>query len=134
MTEVFNVGNLPKHLQVMAKEVMGERSTKFFEMSNATELLEHAKEGNCEETTVTIDRENEKGFMVAFSFNESQLENLSGDKLITMNIFFAELDAGETRYYRNMLHKHRQDQEDNMEERKAKKKLKEFEITGVINE
>lgn len=134
MTEIYNVGNLPLHLQVMAKEVMGQRSTRFFEMSNATELFNHAKDGNCEEATVTIDTENERGFVIAFSFNESQLEDLSGDKLITMNIFFAELDSGETRLYRNMLHQHRQDQEDNMAERNAKKKLKEFEIKGVIDE
>jgi len=134
MTEIYNIGNLPKHLQVMAKEFDGKRSTRFFEFSNAKGLFDHAKDGKCEEATVTVDPVNEKGFVVAFSFNESQLEDLSGDKLIVMNIFYAELDSSETRYYRNMLHQHRMDQEDNMLERKAKKKLKEFEIKGVINE
>ncbi len=134
MTEIFNIGNLPKHLQIMAKEVMGQRSTKFFEMSNAIELLDHAKNGNCEETTTTIDKESNTGFMVAFSFNDTQLEDLSGEKLIIMNVFFAKLDDAETKYYRNMLHKHRQEQEDAMIRRNESKKTPNYKIKGIIND
>jgi len=124
MKEIFNIGNLPNHLQVMAKEVQGQRSTKFFECFNAEELLNTAKEGNCEETTVTLDPTTERGFMVAFGFTDSSLEDLSGDKLVVMNIYYAELDASESKYYRNMLHRHRNDQEDNMQQRRASKAKK----------
>jgi len=134
MTEIFNEGNLPTHLRIMAKEFDGQRSTKFFECSDATELFDFAKEGKCEEATVTIDPTSEKGFVVAFSFRDSELEDLHGDKLVVMNIFYAELIASETKYYRNLLHKHRMDQEDNMLERNAKKKLKEFNIKEIPNE
>ena len=121
MKEISQVGNLPKHLQVMAKEVQGQRSTLFYECNNADELLNHAKDGKCEETTVTIDQHSEKGFMVAFGFKDSALEDFSGDKLVVMHVYFAELSSDETRYYRNMLHQHRNDQEDNMQQRRAKK-------------
>lgn len=112
MTEITQRGNLPKHLQVMAKEVDGQRSTRFYEMTGPDELLNHAKDGNCEETTVTLDASTARGFMVAFSFNDSSIENLEGDKLVVMNVFFTELDSEQARYYRKMLHEHRNQQED----------------------
>ena len=106
----------------MAKEFDGQRSTNFFECRNADELLNHAKDGNCEETTITLDPVTNNGFIVAFNVRESDLEDLSGDKLVVMTIFFAELCEEETRYYRNMLHGHRNEQEQDMEHRKSKKK------------
>lgn len=135
MTEITNIGNLPHHLQVMAKEVEGVRSTRFYECTNVTELLNHAKDGKCEESTITIDQKSEKGFAVAFSFDESELTDLAGDKLIVMNVFFAELTDYETREYRAMLHQHRNDQEDNMEQRRASAASKaKMEIKEVIND
>ena len=122
MTEITNKGNLPKPLQLMAKEVDGQRSTMFYECTGADELLQHAADGKCEETTVTVDRKNDRGFMVAFSFNESQLEDLSGEKLITMNIFFAELKGNDIQKYTKMLHTHRQQQEDSHRRWKNKQK------------
>ena len=133
MTEISNIDNLPYHLQVMAKEVQGVRSTRFYECVNVTELFNHAKEGKCEESTVTVDPKSEKGFAVAFSFDESALEDLSGDKLIVMNIFFAELSAYEVKTYSSMLHEHRNDQEDNMEQRKASAAAKKLmEVKEII--
>ena len=131
MNKITNIGNLPQHLQVMAKEFQGQRSTNFFECNNADELLLLAKNGECEETTITLDRSTSKGFMVAFSFIDSQLEDLSGDKLIVMNVYFAELNDSETKQYRALLHKHRKEQEDDMIRRDAKKENK-FELKGVI--
>jgi len=112
MNEITNKGNLPAPLKLMAKEVQGERSTMFFECRDADELLQHAADGKCEETTVTVDRKNDRGYMVAFSFNESQLEDLSGEKLVKMNVFFTELVGKDIQKYTKMLHEHRQQQED----------------------
>lgn len=112
MKEISNVGNLPKHLQIMAKEVQGQRATRFYEFNTADGLLEHASLGQCEETTVTVDKSTNRGFMVAFSFNDSNITDIEGDQMVTMNIFYAELDTEETNYYRKMLHKHRNEQED----------------------
>jgi len=122
MTEITNEGNLPAPLKVMAKEVQGQRSTMFFECIDADELLQHAADGECEETTVTIDRKNNRGYMVAFSFNESHLEDLSGEKLITMNIYFTELVGNDIQKYTKMLHTHRQEQEDSHRRWKNKQK------------
>ena len=112
MTEITNKGNLPKPLQVMAKEVQGQRSTMFYEMTNADELLQHAADGKCEETTVTIDRKNNRGYMVAFGFKDSQIEDLSGDKLVQMYVYFTELHGKDIQKYAKMLHEHRNQQED----------------------
>jgi hypothetical protein len=112
MKEIFSKGNLPKHLQVMAKEFEGERSTKFFEFNTADQLLNHAKDGNCEETTVTVDKTTARGFMVAFSFKDSTILDSSGSQLLVMNIFYAELTPEESRYYSKMLSEHRDQQED----------------------
>ena len=111
MKEITTRGNLPKHLQVMAKEVEGQRSTLFFECNTADELLQLAADGKCEETSVTIDRDTSKGFMVAFSFTDSAIEDLTGNKLIVMNIYFTELTDQEALKYKKMLHTHRQEQE-----------------------
>ncbi len=112
MTEIFNKGNLPSHLQVMAKEVEGQRSTKFFEFKTAELLLKHASEGNCEETTVTIDRKTNRGYIVAFSFDDSAIEDIQGNKLVVMSVYFSELETKDIQYYSKMLHEHRNQQED----------------------
>ena len=121
MKEITNKGNLPKHLQVMAKEVQGQRSTLFFECSNAEELLNLAKDGKCEETTVTLDRSTAKGFMVAFSFVDSTITDIAGDSLVVMNIYFTELTDVEAKKYKKMLHEHRNQQEDAHTKWKSKK-------------
>ena len=112
MIEITNKGNLPKPLQIMAKEVQGVRSTLFYECINADELLQHASDGKCEETTVIVDKTNNKGYITAFSFKDSQIEDLSGDKLIQMYVYFAALDETDTIKYKKMLHTHRNEQED----------------------
>ena len=111
MKEVFNVGNLPLPFQVMAKEVMGQKSTLFFECESANELLNFVKDQKAEETTVIIDRKNDKGFITAFGFTDSNIEDLSGDKLVTMKVYFAQIENNEIKEYATMLDSHRKQQE-----------------------
>ena len=111
MTEISNIGNLPKHLQIMAKEVQGQRSTYFYECVSAHELIGLASDGKCEETSVTMDKSTNRGFMVAFGFRDSAITDAVGDQLVVMNIYFTELTSAETVEYRQMLHSHRQQQE-----------------------
>jgi len=123
MKEINTIGNLPKPLQVLAKEINGQKSTLFFECESDKELLILASDGKCEETTVIMDRENDKGFMTAFGFIQSQLEDLKGEKLIQMKIYFVELKKDRIEYYRKMLSQHRHQQEDQMIYRRNKKKM-----------
>jgi len=122
MQEITNKGNLPKPLQVMAKEHLGERSTLFFECSSVDELLQLAANGECEETTVVVDRKNERGYITAFNFKDTDVLDLSGDKLYVMRIYYTELNKNEISKYSKMLHEHRQQQEDSHTKWKNKQK------------
>ena len=130
MKEINNKGNLPKPLQIMAKEFQGIKTTIFYECESDIELLNLAKDGKCEETTVIMDKENNRGFMTAFSFEDSQIENLNGSKLVQMKLYYTELKKNKVEYYRKMLSNHRRQQEDQMINRQNKNSI----ITGGSND
>lgn len=122
MKEIKSAGNLPKCFQAMAKEFQGERSTIFYECINPEELLGLAKNKECEELTCVLDQNNARGYMAGFHFKETDLDNMYGDKLVKMHVYFCELSGESFKKYAKMLDEHRTQQEDDMIKRKTKNK------------
>ena len=122
MKKIESVGNLPKALQILAGQVKGAE-TKFYEGSNAQEILDVAKRGDCEELSCVLDPSTSRGFLVGFAFED--VENTviiapGKDTAVNMIIYFVELEGGDFNRYSKMLQKHRQQQQDAMLKRRSK--------------
>ncbi len=128
MKEISTVGNLPKCFQPLAKEVQGVRSTLFYEMETAAELELYAKDQKCEELTCVFDKKNDRGYMSGFSFTDSAIKSIGAssynrDKMVVMSVYYVELSDADFKEYSTTLDRHRQLQEEDMQKRRAKKKL-----------
>lgn len=129
ITEITQKGNLPKCFQVMAKELhTGERSTMFYECSTPKELLDLAKNKECEELTCILDPTTERGYMAGFAFKDSDIAAMGGNAYVKMHVYFAELTGESFSRYNSMLDRHRKDQEDDMQTRRSKRTKKSKEV------
>ncbi len=112
MNEVKHIGNLPKSLQVLAKEIdRGKASTKFWECSSTKELEDLAKDKKCQLECV-MDPSTRRGFLTGFEVEDKGIINLPGKtQFYTMIVYFIELLNDDFKRYDAMLRKHRRQQE-----------------------
>jgi len=109
MKKITTKGNLPKTLQVFAKEAQGMATTKFWECSSAKELENLAKDKKCELTCV-LDSKTERGYLVGIEASEPTISNLQNN--LDLYIYFVELKDNDFKRYDKMLRKHRKMQEE----------------------
>tara|TARA_Y100000034_G_C6548909_1_gene237073 strand:- start:10 stop:411 length:402 start_codon:yes stop_codon:yes gene_type:complete len=124
MKKIETKGNLPRILQVFLKEMGGETPAEIYECESARELMNWVKDKKAEETSMMLDPTTNRGYVAAFGYKESQLADLNGSPILTLLIYFAEVDEVEYKKYDALLKKHRKDQQKAMYERKEKKNQK----------
>ena len=115
-------GESPACCQMLAGQVKGAE-TKFYEGCNAKEILDVAKQGNCEELSCVLDPSTSRGFLVGFAFEDIDNTKIiipGKDTAVNMIIYFVELEEGDFNRYNKMLQKHRQEQQDAMLKRRTK--------------
>lgn len=123
MKKIESKGNLPKALQIFAKQVKGA-NTVFYEGESAKEIEGVAKRKECEELSCVLDPSTNRGYLVGFGFQdtESKLIIEGRDSSIDMKIYFVELNEGDFSRYSQMIKKHKRDQQQDMVRRRDKLK------------
>jgi len=117
MKKIDNVGNLPKHLTVLAKN-LGQYTdlakTDFYEMSSEDELVKNAVEVGYE-VIPTIDMSTGRGFLVGFDAKETSL--ILNTAYFNLDIYFYEMDSDGIKRWDTRIRKDRNDQQIEMNER-----------------
>jgi len=120
MKKITTRGNLPKTLQVLAKEYQSTANTKFWECSTTSEIENAAKEKKCELTCV-LDPTTQRGFLVGMEASEPPITLLT-NTVLNLDVYFIELKDADFIRYDKMLKKHRKMQEQNMLQQKQRRK------------
>jgi hypothetical protein len=107
--KITTKGNLPKTLQVFAKEYQGKATTRFWEYTTAKELENLSKEGKCELDCV-LDPSTNRGFLVGMEASEPSIYTI--DNILNLDIYFVELKGDDFKRYDKMLKKHRRQQQE----------------------
>jgi len=119
MKKIENHGNMPKALQLLAKDLAGMAMSTVYECESALELENLARDKKCE-LTCTLDPTTERGFLVGFEVSDSPIATISGTSFLVLSVYFAELKESEYRSYKSTLSAHRNEQEDEMRARQSR--------------
>lgn len=122
MRRIIHKGNLPKHLQVLAKELGGRLSsqteTRFYEASSISEFEKGAVDIGYE-IIPTVDTETGRGFLVGFDVSTPQriatLLNYA-----SLQIYYIECSPQEVEEWTKKIKSHREDQQDDMRMRRER--------------
>ena len=122
MKRILTIGNLPKHMQVMAKETGGRLSkvaqTQFFEANSISEFEKKAVEIGYE-IVPTIDGSTNRGFLVGFDVTEPKRVATLVDYSQLM-MYFVECSEKEVIAWTDRIKNDRRLQEADMRKRREK--------------
>jgi len=121
MDKIENKEDLPRHIQIFAKTLEGELSdmpsTNFWEAKTIDEFEKGAHEIGYE-IIPTLDLSTGRGFLVGFEARESKII-MSGLSGVGLDMYFIEVDESEFNLWTDKIKQHRDDQEQDMLNRRA---------------
>lgn len=131
MKKISFKGNLPKHMQLFAKQLGGVfnnvKGTEFWELSSISEFEKKASEVGYE-IIPTIDGSTDRAFLVGFDAEDSEVVSAGGEYYSQLKMYFIEITPEELRAWDKKIKSHREDQVKDMRARqeinKKEKKLK----------
>ena len=125
MRRISEIGNLPGHMQVFAKELGGRfqnvEDTIFWEANSVKEFESKAVELGYEIAPPTVDSKTDRGFLVGFGVDEP--ERVDGSTMYaSLRVYFVEADDHEITAWSKKIKEHRLMQEEDMRKRQEEAK------------
>jgi len=121
MKRITNIGNLPNHLQLFAKQlggVLSECDTEFYEINYINEFEKKAVEIGYE-IVPAVDTSTGRGFLTGFSAEEPK-DIITLVSYVKLKIYFVECTRQEIEEWTLKIREHRDMQQDNSIERRIK--------------
>lgn len=126
MKRVEHKGNMPNHVAVFAKQLSGQfagnKETEFWEMSSVDEFEKNASDIGYE-IIPAMDMETNRGFLVGFDVEESEITSLGGQNYVQLKMFYVECTEEEFKAWNRKIKLHRDQQQDDYFKRLAKKPI-----------
>jgi len=113
MKKIEFKGNLPTHIQLFAKELGGifnkVQDTEFWEASSIDEFEKNASEIGYE-IIPTVDGATDRGYLVGFDAQDSEIVGSDGDSYSKLTMHFIEITPEELKAWDRKMKAHREDQ------------------------
>lgn len=126
MRKIDFKGNLPPHIAIFAKQLGGiysqVKGTEFWEASSINEFEKKASEIGYE-IIPTIDGSTDRGFLVGFDSEDSQIVAPGGEQYSKLKMYFIEITPEELKSWDRKIRSHREQQQNDMRDRQELRKI-----------